>query len=104
MSKPISQTKSKLPMFLLCGLFLCAVVHQCLRAETVKDNPMKKAVTGHYYEAMAPDTLDLADRMALAINALTNVWIPEEKYALQFNVDYSRRPPVALTNHRMDAY
>ena len=65
---------------------------------------MEKASVGWHYEAMVPDTLDLAYRMSLAVNALTNVWIPGEKYALQFNVDYSRRPPVALTNHRMDAY
>ena len=42
--------------------------------------------------------------MGLAVNALTNVWIPEQKWALQFVVDFSRRPPVIFFNHRTDAY
>lgn len=88
----------------LSGLFAIAMTNPGFSAETPKSNPMEKAIAGDHYEAMVPDTLDLADRMSLAINVLTNVWIPEEKYSLQFVVDYSRRPPVALTNHRMDAY
>ena len=50
-------------------------------------NPLARAVEGGRYEAMAPDTLDLADRMGLATNALTNVWLPEEKWGLGFVVE-----------------
>lgn len=67
-------------------------------------NPMVKCLEGERYTAQAPDTLDLADRMALAINALTNVWLPNEKWALEFDVDMSRRPAVLYVNHATDAY
>ena len=50
-------------------------------------NPMEACTRGERYEADVPDTLDLADRMSLAINALTNVWYPDEKWALGFVVD-----------------
>jgi hypothetical protein len=68
------------------------------------NNPMDKAIQGQRYEAMVPDTLDLADRMDLAINALTNVWFPEERWGLGFMVDLSRRPAVRYFNHLTDAY
>jgi hypothetical protein len=67
-------------------------------------NPMKKVIEGDRYPADVPDTLDLADRMGLAINALTNVWVPEEKWALEFDVDMSHRPAVLILNHATDAY
>ena len=40
------------------------------------------SVRGERYEASVSDTLDLADRMGLAVNALTNVWFPSERFAL----------------------
>ena len=67
-------------------------------------NPLAASVKGQRYEASVPDTLDLADRMGLAVNALTNVWYPSERYALAFNVDFSRRPPLISINHLTDAY
>ena len=67
-------------------------------------NPTAKCVLGDRYETQVPDTLDLADRMGLAINALTNVWNPDEKWSLAFDVDFSRRPTVMITNHLTDAY
>ena len=67
-------------------------------------NPLAASVKGERYEASVPDTLDLADRMGLAVNALTNVWYPSERYALAFNVDFSRRPPLISINHLTDAY
>ena len=70
----------------------------------INENPMRKCVDGERYEADVPDTLDLADRMALAINALTHTWVPEEKWALAFNVDYSHRPTSRRVNFRTDAY
>jgi len=67
-------------------------------------NPMSRCITGGRYEAEVPDTLDLAERMGLAINAMTNVWDPEEKHSLAFNVDFSHRPAIMTTNHLTDAY
>ncbi len=37
------------------------------------DNPLAGATEGERYHVQVPDTLDLADRMEMAINALTNV-------------------------------
>ncbi|MDP6439185.1 MAG: glycoside hydrolase family 127 protein [Candidatus Brocadiia bacterium] len=67
-------------------------------------NPMERCTKGERYEADVPDTLDLADRMSLAINALTNVWDPHEKWALGFVVDLSRRPAGLCQNHLTDSY
>jgi hypothetical protein len=67
-------------------------------------NPTAKCTVGERYEAYVPDTLDLADRMGLAVNALTNVWYPEERWALGFVVDLSRRPAVLFPSHITDAY
>ena len=72
--------------------------------QTLEDNPMDKAVQGERYETSVPDTLDLADRMGLAVNALSNVWFPEEKWGLGFVVNFSQRPPVLFFNHLTDAY
>ena len=73
-------------------------------SETLSHNPMAHCILGERYEAQVPDTLDLADRMGLAINALTNVFNPDEGWALAFNVEFSRRPAVLRTNHVTDAY
>ncbi len=67
-------------------------------------NPMELAVQGERYQAQVPDTLDLADRMGLAVNALTNVWDPEREYGMKFVVDFSRKPPVLYVNHITDLY
>ena len=67
-------------------------------------NPMTECTAGERYEAGVPDTLDLAERMGLAINALTNVWNPDEKWSLAFNVVFAFRPAVLTTNHLTDAY
>jgi len=67
-------------------------------------NPMGHCTKGQRYDAEVPDTLDLADRMGLAVNALTNVWSPEEKWALGFVVDFSRRPAARFVNHVTDAF
>ena len=68
------------------------------------NNPMEKCMAGERYEADVPDTLDLAERMGLAINALSNVWTPDERYSLAFIVDFSHRPAVLITNHLTDAH
>ena len=67
-------------------------------------NPMSSAISGQRTEREMPDTLDLAERMSLAVNALTNVWFPDEGWALGFNVDFSRDPAELRVNHVTDAF
>lgn len=67
-------------------------------------NPVAKMLDEPLCATKMPDTLDLADRMRLAINALTNAFCPEEKWALQFVVDFSRRPAVIYPSHVTDAW
>ena len=67
-------------------------------------NPIATCTVGERYEADVPDTLNLAHRMGLAVNALTNVWYPEEKWALGFVVDFSRRPAVLFPRLDVDSY
>jgi hypothetical protein len=71
---------------------------------TLDYNPVARCTNGQRYEDMVPDTLDLADRLALAVNALTRVWYPDERWALGFKVDFSQRPAVISPNHVTDAY
>jgi hypothetical protein len=59
---------------------------------------------GERYHAQVPDTLDLADRMSLAINALTKAWNPKEKWAHSLDVDFSHRPEILYPSHVTDAY
>ena len=70
----------------------------------LEHNPTARCLAGERYESQVPDTLDVAERMGLAVNALTNVWDPDERWALGFDVDFSPRPPVLVTNHVTDAY
>ena len=49
---------------------------------------------GQRYEAMVPDTLDLAQRAELAINGLTGPTDPEADYEIYFIADFFRHPPV----------
>ena len=69
-----------------------------------QNSPTARCADGNRYEAKVPDTLDLADRMALAINALTNVWDAESRWGLKFIVDFSRKPAVLFVNHLIDVY
>ena len=72
--------------------------------QALSHNPMANCVLGERHEAQVPDTLDLADRMGLAVNALVNVWDPDERWSLALNVELSHRPAVLRTNHVTDAY
>jgi hypothetical protein len=67
-------------------------------------HPTRICLQGERTQTFSPDTLDLADRMALAIHALTHVWYPDEKWAQGFLVDFSQRPPVLYPSHITDAY
>ncbi len=53
---------------------------------------------------MNVNTLDLADRPALVINALTRAFDPKERWAHQFFVDFSCRPAVIYPSHVTDAW
>ena len=64
----------------------------------------KQVPDGISYQVKNPNTLDLAERLTLAINALTRAWIPEENWALAFNVDMAQKPPRLFINHSTDAY
>ena len=64
----------------------------------------KQIPDGISYQQKTPNTLDLAERLSLAINALTRAWVPEENWALAFNVDMSHTPPLLFINHSTDAY
>ena len=67
-------------------------------------NPIQNATDGERYETSQPGTLDLAERMSLAVNALTNVWFPEERWALGFIVEAHRQPPALVSSHATDAF
>ncbi len=67
-------------------------------------DPTVLCLQGDRVTTAAPDTLDLAERMGLAVNALTNVWWPNERWAQGFLVDFSQRPPVLYPSHITDAY
>lgn len=49
---------------------------------------------GERYEVEAPDTLDLAERAALAINALTRVVDPARDYEVYFYTRFAQKPPI----------
>ncbi|MBN1918822.1 MAG: hypothetical protein JW889_13030 [Verrucomicrobia bacterium] len=48
---------------------------------------------GQRYEVEVPDTLDLSERAALAINAMTRVVAPERDYELYFVAEFAEDPP-----------
>ena len=70
----------------------------------LRHTPTSPVLQGERYQAAFPDTLDLAERMRLAINALTNAFIPDERWALAFEVDFSRSPAALKANHSTDAW
>ena len=53
---------------------------------------------GERYEALVPDTLDIQERAALAVNGLTGPTDPEKDHMLYFNAHFRTNPP--HMNHR----
>ena len=49
---------------------------------------------GQRYEAMVPDTLDLQERTALAVNGLTGPTDPEADYEIYWRVHFRSNPPL----------
>ncbi len=68
------------------------------------DHPTQNCLQGERTKSTSPDSLDLAERMALAVHALTHVWYPDEGWAQGFLADFSQRPPVLYPSHLTDAY
>jgi len=56
--------------------------------------PTVPGYEGTRYEAVVPDTLDLADRAALALNGMGGTIDPNVGYSMFFYVHYASRPPV----------
>jgi hypothetical protein len=48
---------------------------------------------GERYEAMVPDTLDIEERAALAVNGLTGPLDAQKDYMLYFGVSFKSNPP-----------
>jgi len=59
------------------------------------------AVAGQRYEAVVPDSLDLADRAARAIHGIGGCIDPELDYQQWFSVRYAANPPV-MRHHGAD--
>ncbi len=49
---------------------------------------------GERYQALVPDTLDLQERAAWAVNVLTRATDPQMDYEMYFSVDIQRNPPM----------
>lgn len=49
---------------------------------------------GERYEARVPDTLDIQERAALAVNGLTGPTDPDKDHMLYFNASFRTNPPV----------
>ena len=59
-------------------------------APTVKIKPF----TGERYEALVPDTLDLAERARLSVHGLTSPLDPNDDYDLYWTVNFKNTPPM----------
>src|SRR3990172_11396826 len=54
---------------------------------------------GEWYEDTIPDTLDIAGRCELAINALTGITDPNADYEVYWQAELFRNPPVMMHDH-----
>ena len=61
-------------------------------APTVKVKPFE----GEHYEALVPDTLDLAERARLAVHGLTSDVDPKDDYFIWWLVNFHNSPPMAM--------
>ena len=57
------------------------------------------AYEGTRYEALVPDTLDLQERAALAVNVLTRATDPDADYEQYFGVRFRHNPPMMQHNY-----
>ncbi len=56
--------------------------------------------SGQHYEALVPDTLDLQERAALAVNGLTGPTDPQADYEIYWRVHFRSNPPLMF--HSID--
>ncbi len=75
-------------------------------AKLVIDYPQKKIPVlelppcrGEWYEDTIPDTLDIASRSELAINALTGITDPDADYEVYWQAELFRNPPIMMHDH-----
>jgi len=79
---------------------LFAPLAQCDESAEQQDGEILKApvregsrLTGEYYESVVPDTLDLAERARLAVNALTGSADPRNNYEIFQCAHLDQQPP-----------
>ena len=60
--------------------------------QAIAERMVIKAPLGDYYEALLPETLDLADRGALALNALTGMLDPAQGYEMYRGTHFAAKP------------
>ena len=69
--------------------------HEPIEYITPAVPPVKlPAYEGDRYEAIVPDTLDLAERAALGVNGLTRSLDPRADYELYWLANFHRNPPI----------
>src|SRR5215813_9620436 len=51
---------------------------------------------GHHYEDSVPDTLDVAERARLGVNALTSIADAQADYEIYGAADFFRNPPTMM--------
>ena len=73
-------SKNQKASIIICVLLITVIFNLPAAADRLDYNPVGKGLVGKTYEAMVPDTLDLADRMALATTAR-----PIQAYERQFS-------------------
>ena len=83
-----------------CAYLLCVSTMLLLIGEVNAGEYLK----GERYQATVPDTLDLADRAALAIRGITNVADPDWHYFPYFNSYFNRQPPVLFHDILSDIF
>jgi hypothetical protein len=54
---------------------------------------------GEYYQDTIPDTLDIAHRCELAVNALTSITDPDAEYEVYWQTELFRNPAVMMHDH-----
>ena len=55
-------------------------------------------VKGEFYDDLIPDTLDIAERAELAINAITSLVDPAADYEIYYDTEFFRNPPIMRHN------
>jgi len=84
----------RLAWVVVVGVFCGHLPVEGLEGDTVKWQwPVPKEVKGTRYEAVVPDTLDLAERAEISLRVLTGALDPDRDYELYFYVRFRSKPP-----------